>query len=219
MLLHTLDLIGVAVFSISGALAAGRKRLDLLGVIVLGLVTAVGGGTIRDVLVARYPIFWLADSAYLVVIVASALLTVAYVRWRPPPAAALLYADAIGLAMFSITGAQIAERAGLPPLAGIVLGTVTGSAGGVVRDVLSAEIPLVLRRGNLYASTAISGTTIYFVLVALGASRGIATWAGMIVIVSVRVASIIWGLKLPVFAIDGDGVAASRSRTSESKSS
>ena len=158
VLLYTLDLIGVAVFSMSGALAAGRKRLDLLGVCVLGLVTAVGGGTIRDVLLARHPIFWLADSAYIIVIIASALVTVAYVRWRPPPAATLLYADAIGLAMFSVTGAQIAERAGLPPLAGIVLGTVTGSAGGVVRDILSAEIPLVLRRGNLYASAAISGT-------------------------------------------------------------
>jgi uncharacterized membrane protein YeiH len=95
VLLHTLDLIGVAVFAISGALAAGRKRLDLLGVIVLGLVTAVGGGTIRDLLLDRHPIFWLADPAYVLVIVAAALLTVAYVRWRPPPAAALLYADAL----------------------------------------------------------------------------------------------------------------------------
>ena len=217
MLLYTLDLIGVAVFSASGALAAGRKRLDLLGVCVLGLVTAVGGGTIRDVLLARHPIFWLADSAYIVVIVASALITVAYVRWRPPPAATLLYADAIGLAMFSVTGAQIAERAGLPPLAGIVLGTVTGSAGGVVRDILSAEIPLVLRRGNLYASAAISGTAVYFILVTLGAARGLATWVGMIVVVSVRVASIIWGLKLPVFVLEGDGVSGDKDRTSKSE--
>jgi uncharacterized membrane protein YeiH len=219
VLLYTLDLIGVAVFSASGALAAGRKRLDLLGVCVLGLVTAVGGGTIRDVLLARHPIFWLADSAYIVVIVASALITVAYVRWRPPPAATLLYADAIGLAMFSVTGAQIAERAGLPPLAGIVLGTVTGSAGGVVRDILSAEIPLVLRRGNLYASAAISGTAAYFILVTLGAARGLATWIGMIVVASVRVASIIWGLKLPVFALEGDGVSEDKHRTSKSESS
>ena len=217
MLLYTLDLIGVAVFSVSGALAAGRKRLDLLGVCVLGLVTAVGGGTIRDVLLARHPIFWLADSAYIVVIVASALITVAYVRWRPPPAGTLLYADAIGLAMFSVTGAQIAERAGLPPLAGIVLGTVTGSAGGVVRDILSAEIPLVLQRGNLYASAAISGTAIYFILVTLGAARGLATWVGMIVVVSVRVASIIWDLKLPVFVLEGDSVSRDKDRTSKSE--
>jgi uncharacterized membrane protein YeiH len=217
VLLYTIDLIGVAVFAISGALAAGRKRLDMLGVIVLGLVTAVGGGTIRDVLLARHPIFWLADPAYLIVIVASALLTVAYVRWRPPPAGALLYADAVGLALFSVSGAQIAERAGLPAMAGIVLGTITGSAGGAVRDVLSAEIPLVLRRGNLYASAAILGTAVYFALVALGAARGVATWAGMFVVAAVRLASIVWGLQLPVFALEGDGVPAPRDRTSDSR--
>ena len=214
MLLYTLDLIGVAVFAISGALAAGRKRLDLLGVIVLGLVTAVGGGTIRDVLLDRNPIFWLTDPAYVMVIVASALLTVAYVRWRPPPAAALLYADAIGLAMFSVSGAQIAERAGLPAVAGIVLGTITGSAGGAVRDVLSAEIPLVLRRGNLYASAAILGTSVYFFLVTMGARRAVATWVGMALIAAVRLASIAWGLQLPVFALEGDGVPAREKRTS-----
>lgn len=213
MLVHTLDLIGVAVFAISGALAAGRKHLDLLGVVVLGLVTAVGGGTIRDLLLDRQPIFWLADSTYVLVIAASALLTVAYVRWRPPPAAALLYADAIGLAMFSVTGAQIAERAGLPAVAGVVLGTITGSAGGAVRDVLTAEIPLVLRRGDLYASAAICGTTTYFLLVALGVTRGVSTWAGMLVVAAVRLASIAWRLQLPVFALEGDGVPTPRDRT------
>jgi uncharacterized membrane protein YeiH len=210
---HTLDLIGVAVFAVSGALAAGRKHLDVLGVVVLGMATAVGGGTIRDVLLARQPIFWLADPTYVIVIVAAALCTIAYARWRPPPAGTLLYADAVGLAMFSLTGAQIAERAGLPPIACIVLGTVTGSAGGAVRDILSAEIPLVLRRGNLYASAAILGTSAYFVLLALGSGRPAATWGGMIVVAAVRLASIAFGLQLPVFALEGDGVP-SRDRTS-----
>src|ERR1700754_635840 len=114
MLLYVLDLIGVALFAISGALAAGRKHMDLLGVIVLGLVTAIGGGTIRDLLLDRHPLFWLADPAYLIVIVSAALMTVAYARWRRPPEVTLLYADAVGLAMFSIAGARIAERAGVP---------------------------------------------------------------------------------------------------------
>jgi uncharacterized membrane protein YeiH len=197
-----LDFVGVAVFAVSGALAAGRKQLDLLGVIVLALVTAIGGGTIRDLLLGRHPIFWLSNAAYILVITAAALLTVAYARWRRPPHSALLVADALGLALFSITGAQIAERTGLPAISGIVLGTITGSAGGIVRDVLSAEIPLVLRRGNLYATAAIAGTATYFALERLGALRPIPALVGMLVIVGLRLAAILWGLQLPVFQLD-----------------
>ncbi len=205
VLLHVLDLIGVAVFAVSGALAAGRKRLDLLGVIVLALVTAIGGGTIRDLLLDRHPIFWLADASYLLVIGAAALLTVVLVRWRPPARGgenvALLVADALGLALFSVTGAQIAERAGLPALAGIVLGTVTGAAGGAVRDILVNEVPFVLRRGSLYASAAIAGTGAYFALVALDVARAPATIAGMAIVAAVRMAAIWWRLQLPVFHV------------------
>ena len=201
MLLHLLDLLGVAVFAVSGALAAGRRGLDLLGVIVLGTVTAIGGGTIRDVLLARHPIFWLADPVFLIVIVASALMTVAWTRWRPPPTAALLIADALGLALFSVVGAQIAESASLPAASGVLLGTVTGTAGGALRDVLSAEVPLILRRGNLYASAAIAGTSSYFLLEMAGVARGTASLMAMAVCASLRFAAIWWGLQLPVFEV------------------
>lgn len=206
MLLYWLDLIGVSVFAISGALAAGRRGLDLLGVIVLGTVTAIGGGTIRDVLLDRHPIFWLVDPAYLTVTVASALLTVAYTRWRPPPRAALLVADALGLALYSVMGAQIAEAAGLPAVSGVLLGTVTGTAGGAVRDVLSAEVPLILRKGNLYASAAIAGAAMYFLLQSAGMTRGSASIAGMVMCAGVRFASIWWGLQLPVFQLGEEDV-------------
>jgi uncharacterized membrane protein YeiH len=199
--LYTLDLIGVAVFAISGALAAGRKQLDLLGVVVLALVTAIGGGTIRDVLLDRHPMFWLVDPAYLLVIVGAALGTVVVARFRVPPEPALLVADAFGLALFSVGGAQIAAQAGVPALGGIVLGTITGAAGGVVRDVLSAEIPHVLRRGNLYASAAIAGTAVYFALDALGLSRTVSTLVGMTVVAGVRLAAIWWRLQLPEFRL------------------
>jgi uncharacterized membrane protein YeiH len=204
VLLHLLDLIGVGVFAVSGALAAGRRGLDLLGVIVLGAVTAVGGGTIRDVLLGRHPIFWLTDSAYLVVIVGAVLATIAYTRWRPPPYAALLVADALGLALFSVVGAQVAESAGLPAISGVLLGTVTGTAGGAVRDVLTAEVPLILRRGNLYASAAIAGTSTYFLLQRANVDRGSASLVGMAVCAGVRFAAIWWGLKLPVFQLGVD---------------
>jgi uncharacterized membrane protein YeiH len=201
VLAYVLDLIGVAVFAVSGALAAGRRGLDLLGVLVLATVTAIGGGTIRDVLLDRHPIFWLADPVYLIVIVGAALLTVAYARWRPAPRAALLVADALGLALFSVVGAQIAEAAHLPAVSGVLLGTVTGTAGGVVRDVLTAEVPLILRRGNLYASAAIAGTTCYFLLEAIGVERGAAALIGMATCALLRFASIWWGLQLPVFQL------------------
>jgi uncharacterized membrane protein YeiH len=204
-MLHALDLLGCAVFAVSGALAAGRKRLDLLGVMVLGLVTAIGGGTIRDVLLDRHPIFWLADPTYVHVILGASLLTVVVARWHRPPETTLVVADALGLALFSVAGAQIAERAGVPATGGVVLGTVTGAAGGIVRDVLSAEIPLVLRRGNLYASAAIAGTSAYLALVHLGVARGVATGVGMGVVVVVRLASILWNLHLPTFHLDAAG--------------
>jgi uncharacterized membrane protein YeiH len=210
VLLYILDLLGVAVFAISGALAAGRRGLDLLGVIVLGAVTAIGGGTIRDVLLDRHPIFWLVDPAYLTVIVAASLVTVAYARWRPAPRSALMVADALGLALFSVVGAQIAESAGLPAVSCILLGTVTGVAGGAVRDVMSAQVPMVLRRGNLYASAAIAGTTTYVLLHLAGIPRGYAAPLGMIVCAGLRFAAIWWRLTLPIFQLgesdarDGD---------------
>jgi uncharacterized membrane protein YeiH len=210
VLAYLLDLIGVSVFAISGALAAGRRGLDLIGVMVLAAVTAVGGGTIRDVLLDRHPIFWLADPKYLIVILASALITVAYTRWRPAPRGALLVADALGLALFSIVGAQIAQGAGLPAVSGILLGTVTGTAGGVVRDVLMAEVPLILRRGNLYATAAIAGTTTYFLLVNAGMTAGPASLVGLVVCAGLRFASIWWGLQLPVYQLGDDGVATER---------
>src|SRR5688572_11496963 len=205
MLLYVLDLIGVGVFAITGALAAGRKRLDLIGVLVLALVTAVGGGTIRDLLLDRHPIVWLADPAYLIVIVASAFATMAFVRWRPPPEAALLIADALGLALFSVAGAQIAQRSGLPAASGVALGTITGAAGGILRDVLTAEIPLVFKPGALYATAAIAGTGLYFILDAVGIARQTAALVGIAVVTVVRLSAIWWGLRLPVFQLDRSG--------------
>jgi uncharacterized membrane protein YeiH len=200
MLLYALDLIGIAVFAVSGALAAGRKRLDLIGVLVLAMVTAIGGGTIRDVLLDRRPV-WLTDPAYLFVIVMASLVTMAYTRWRPPPEKSLLVADALGLALFSVAGAQIAQRAGLPAASGVALGTITGAFGGILRDVLTAEIPLVFRPGAPYASAAIAGTGTYFILDALGIPRQIAALVGMAIIALVRFAGIWWHLSLPVFEL------------------
>lgn len=201
MYLYVLDLLGVAVFAISGALAAGRRRLDLIGVVVLASVTAVGGGTIRDLLLDRHPIFWLADARYLIVIITAALATVVFVRRARVPGITLDIADALGLALFSIAGTQVAERAGLPAVSCVLLGAVTGAAGGAIRDVLTAQVPLVLQRGSLYATAAIAGTSFYILLARLDVVRPVPVLAGMAVVAGLRIAAIWWGLQLPVFEV------------------
>ncbi|HET6796787.1 MAG TPA: trimeric intracellular cation channel family protein [Gemmatimonadales bacterium] len=199
---HILDLAGVAVFAISGVLAAGRKSLDWLGVAIIAVVTAIGGGTLRDVLLDRNPIFWIADASYLKVILGATALTLVYIRYRIPGRRGLLVADALGLAFFTIGGVQIAQQAGLSGLLAVLMGMITGVAGGVIRDVLCAEIPLILRKGQLYASSAIAGAALYLILEALGVTRDAAAVAGMAAIVLVRAAAIIWRLELPVLTLE-----------------
>ena len=198
MLLYYLDLAGVAVFAASGVLAARDRDLDLLGVIVVAAITAIGGGTLRDLLLDRHPIFWVTDTWYLIVITASAVLTVAYARIRPPPGATLLVADALGLALFALSGAELAEAARCPPLIVVLMGTITGVTGGVLRDVMTARVPLILRR-EIYATAAILGIAAYLTLQELGMPRASAFAAGMTVVVALRLLAIRWGLHLPVF--------------------
>jgi uncharacterized membrane protein YeiH len=201
MILYILSLIGVGVFAASGALAAGRKSFDLLGVIVISGVTAIGGGTLRDVLLDRHPIFWIADPMQLVVILAATALTLVYVRFRRPPWTALLVADALGLALFTISGTQVAEQRGLPGIIAVVMGTITGSAGGVVRDILSGEVPLLLRNTELYATASIAGSTVYLLAKAAGLGTTPAALFGMATVAALRLAAILWRLRLPVFQV------------------
>ncbi len=198
MLLYYFDLAGVAVFSASGVLAARDRDLDLLGVIVVAVMTAIGGGTLRDILLDRHPIFWVTDSWYLIIIIASALLTVAYAQRWPPPVATLLVADALGLGLFALSGAQLAEAAQCPPLIVVLMGTMTGVFGGILRDVITAQIPLILRR-EIYATAAILGISLYLALHALGVPPAVAFGAGMSLVVALRLLAIRWSLHLPVF--------------------
>ena len=192
MVLYYLDLVGVAVFAASGVLAARDRDLDLLGVVVVAAMTAIGGGTVRDLLLDRHPIFWVADPTYLIVIIAAALVTAAYIRVRPPPGATMLVADALGLALFALSGAQVAEAAECPPLIVVMLGTMTGVTGGVLRDIVMAQVPLILRR-EIYATAAIAGVTLYLALQASGISRQSAFVAGMITVVALRMLAIRYG--------------------------
>jgi len=198
MILYGLSLVGVAVFAASAALAASRKSFDLIGVIAIAVVTAIGGGTLRDVLLDSHPIFWIRDPSYLWVILASAALTTLYVRSRRPPRGALLVADALGLALFTISGAQVAEERDLSGVVIVLMGTLTGVAGGVLRDVLSRDVPLLFRPSDtLYATAAIAGATLYLLVEDLGLARTPAVLLGMAVVAGVRLAAITWQLRLP----------------------
>jgi uncharacterized membrane protein YeiH len=198
--LYLIDLAGVAVFAVSGALAAGRKQLDLFGVLVIATVTAIGGGTLRDVLIDR-PIFWMANTVYLWVILGAAGFTVIYSRFGQPPRRALLVADALGLALFAISGAQIAEQAGQSGIVAVILGTMSATAGGVVRDILTAEIPLILRSGDIYATAAVVGIAVYLMLQVLGEDQQSAAFVGMVLVVGIRFAAIFLGWRMPRFRL------------------
>jgi len=207
-MLRFLELVGVAVFAISGALAAGRKSLDLVGVIVIATVTAIGGGTLRDLLLDRQP-FWISDPVHLYVIFAAALLTVVYSRRWSPPERSLAVADALGLALFTISGAQVAQSAGLDGVVVVIMGTLTGVAGGVIRDVLTAEIPMIMRPGPIYATACVVGVSLYLLL-EMVLPRNVAALAGMAAIATLRLAAILWKLTVPVFTL-GDRRDGARS--------
>jgi uncharacterized membrane protein YeiH len=200
-LLQFFDLLGVAVFAVSGALAAARKQLDLLGVVVIAMVTAIGGGTTRDLLLDR-TVFWTRQPGYLYVIVIAALLTVVWTRRFRPPDRALAIADALGLALFAVSGAQIAERIGLSGIVCVIMGTITGVAGGMIRDVLTTEIPMVIRRGQIYATAAIAGIVAYLALRRwVGLGEPSAALVGMVIIAVIRFSAIARNWTLPVFTL------------------
>jgi uncharacterized membrane protein YeiH len=195
-MLYLLDLIGVAVFAVSGVLVAARSGMDLLGGLALAALTAIGGGTLRDLLLDRHPIFWVRDARYLLVIIITAALTMLYITFFPPPGYGLLIADALGLALFAISGAQIAEAAGLSPLIVVLMGTMTGAAGGMLRDVMTARVPLIFQQ-DLYATAAIAGIAAYLVTQKIGASRGLAVSVGIAGVLVVRWLAIACDMHLP----------------------
>lgn len=199
-MLFVLDLLGVAVFAISGALAAMRLSLDLFGVVVLAAVTAIGGGTLRDVLTDRHPVFWIADPRCLYVILGAVAVAVLGASVLSSERIPFLMADALGLGLFAISGAQTIEERNPPWIVTILMGTMTGVAGGVVRDVLSGIVPMLLRR-DIYATAAIAGVFLYLLIQKLGLARAWASIIAMLFIVALRLLSVAFNWQLPVFTL------------------
>ena len=148
-----LEMIGTAAFAISGALAASRKNMDIFGFMVLALMPAVGGGTLRDLFLGRQPVFWISDPSYVAVAVASAVV-VFFGVYRPGTRTRLLiWTDALGLALFAALGTEISMEFGAGPLVAVMLGVTTAVTGGMIRDIIVNEIPLVLTK-EIYATAA-----------------------------------------------------------------
>jgi uncharacterized membrane protein YeiH len=201
--MHILDLVGTAVFAITGALSAGRKRMDIFGVVVLGCVTALGGGTLRDVILGAYPIFWISNTEYFGIAAIAAFGTFLSARYWKLPSKILIYADAVGLAVFTVIGFQKGLQATQDYSLGIVMGVTTGVVGGIIRDLLSGEIPLILRR-EIYASASLGGALLLAILSYWGLPRLFIFLVAALVILAFRLAALHWNLALPLLWLKED---------------
>ncbi len=190
-----LDWLGIVAFAITGALVASRKEMDLFGFALLATVTGIGGGTLRDLLLG-VPVFWVREPAYLIVCVAvsSVMFFVAHVptsRYR-----ALLWVDALGLALFAVAGAEKALLAAASPVVAVTMGVVTATFGGIIRDLLGGETPVILSR-EIYVSAALVGALVFVTATGMGAQREVALGLGFAVGLGVRAAALWFGWSLP----------------------
>ncbi|MGL4318874.1 MAG: trimeric intracellular cation channel family protein [Pseudomonas sp.] len=198
-LFYLADLFGVAVFAITGALMAGRKSMDLFGVLVIAVITALGGGTLRDLILDNHPVSWIRNDTYIWVASLAALGTVAWVRLtRPIHERGLLIADAFGLAVFTVIGSEVALQHNVPYSTAVIMGVMTGVAGGVMRDVICNEIPLIFQK-EIYATACILGSLVFIVMRELQTPHWLDTTVAMLTVLLIRLAAIHWRLGLPRF--------------------
>lgn len=201
MLLHTLFVVALAAEAMTAALAAGRRNMDWFGVAVLGCVTALGGGTARDLLLGHYPLLWVAEPLYLLLTAGAALFTILVARLMDRLRMVFLLLDALGLVVFTIAGCSVALALGHPPAIVIVAGMITGCVGGVLRDVLCNDIPLLLA-GELYATVSIVTGGLYLGMLHFGVSVDLAALVALAVGFSLRTAAIVFKIEMPRFVYD-----------------
>jgi uncharacterized membrane protein YeiH len=195
-IIYILDLIGTAAFAASGAWVGVRKHMDLFGVLVLGVVTAVGGGTLRDLLLGDIPPFSLKNESYIYIAIVVSLIVFAnrvqFKTFEKP----LLYFDAIGLGTFVVIGTTKALDFHLGLLGAILMGVMTGTAGGVIRDLFANQVPLIFRR-EIYASACVAGGLLLVALEFFGTARPIAALLSAGTVISVRLLAIHYNWALP----------------------
>ena len=195
-LIYILDLCAVAVCAITATLEAHRRELDLFGVAVIAVIAGIGGGTVRDLLLGRLPVYWVHDPIYVVVGITAAVFTFFLGRKLPLPKNFFLLPDAIGLALFTVIGTSVAMGLHVHWFIAALMGVITGVFGGVIRDILCNELPLIFRT-DIYATASLIGALLLLALDALGMAHNQALVAAMIVIVLIRLAAIRWHIHLP----------------------
>jgi uncharacterized membrane protein YeiH len=199
-LIYWLDMAGVVVFALSGVILACRSRMDPFGMLVLAAVTGIGGGTLRDLVLGVRPVFWVADPTYLWVILATVGLSILGFHYIHRLSRVFLpVADAFGLALFTVIGTHKALLLEAPGVVAVLMGLLTGVAGGMLRDVLARRVPMVLRQ-EIYATASIAGGIAYVVLEVLGAPPTASIALALLLTLGLRLAAIYWRLSLPVFA-------------------
>ncbi|MEC9434982.1 MAG: trimeric intracellular cation channel family protein [Pseudomonadota bacterium] len=195
---EALDFLSVFVFALSGGLAASRAQLDPVGFLFIATLTAVGGGTVRDVILDR-PVFWIADPANLAVAAAGGALMFFWAPWIASRRRALDWVDALALPVAVTAGVSAAMEAGAGVTVTLVMGVMTGCFGGLMRDVVCNEVPMVLRQGELYVTAALAGAGAAVGALALGASRVDAYVVCVVAAFALRAGSLLFGWRLPTY--------------------
>ncbi len=200
-LFSLLDLAGTAAFAVSGALFAMNKRMDPFGVFIIAFVTAVGGGTLRDVLIDAHPITWMSDLMYVYTIVVSVIVAILFRTKMGYLSRSLFLFDTIGLGIFTITGTELGIQNGFHPVISVFLGVMSASFGGVIRDTLSNEIPLIFHK-EIYATACIIGAVLFLLLNNLGVDPNLNYLLTTSTVIAVRLVAVRFKLQLPTFYKD-----------------
>ena len=198
-LLYWVGMAAVAVNALTGVLDSSRKQMDLIGALLVGVATALGGGTIRDLLLDRN-VFWVVDQTYLLAAVVTGLISFFIARRLQLSPSVFLIPDAIGLALFTVVGTQIALQWHAPWLVASLMGVTTGVVGGVLRDILCNDVPLVFLKGELYATAAWIGALTLVALEALGMPSVAASWLAMALVLALRLLALRYHITLPAFS-------------------
>lgn len=192
----TIDILGTIAFAISGVLVAMDKKLDLFGVLIVAFVTAIGGGTLRDFLIGNTPVAWMQDSVYMITIVITVIVAILFVKQLKYLRKSLFLFDTIGIGLYTLIGIEKGLEAGLLPVMCIALGTITASFGGVIRDILCNEIPVIFRK-EIYATACILGGASYFLLEMLPLASNYAFVIAIVIVIILRLLAVRFDIRLP----------------------